>query len=1298
MDTYGDYRNTGPSKYRKTSSSFGLPTVRARYNGDVPEDFLVDKALSLVENQGMKHDKNTFLLDASSTGHNSTATEGYQIVPDEGPLPQFIKAGMASVPDYINNKIREAVQYLSFPGLLPQISRAFVTADSKLYFWNYFDGSDFVCFEEVKQIISNVGLVAPKSGIFPQQTEWILVVSTSVEILLIEILGISIASMEARLSEYSVASDDVQMTKIVGTKEGRIFMGGLDGHLYEILYGVKEHFFQKKCRKICHTSNGLLSIFKFGQGDPIQDVVVDDSRRLVYTLTKSKSEIQVYSLGEKGDDFIPKYKCKDLYFTIKRELPNIKEFRVINVFPITETESKQYQLQAITDSGIRIFLSTSQDAFSISGSNNTLSVRAVKLAPANRSQAIQTAQSGSPYPQQSSSPFAGTPMHDRFLTERLIHNQTVEPLEQELEEVSRSLYSKNVTILNVCPSEDQSTLIFISLDPKLCTNLWAENASENASFLCKAPGGVWDLSEDENNMNKTSIYYRNISSTREGSIHNEIITQHFLPAKQYILLTSFHTHVLSKMRPIDNLVRILNSSNGKIDHRVKLFIEEYGHIQTCIMAILLASTNVETVDAKHPNLRNWATSLSLECSRQASAERANNSSMFGFFQPSTASMTVGQISVALLLHRYLRPILHTTIITHATGKSAQFTFSPQEMGEIAQYLSSLKDFINQNPQVISKGSRGGNTNENFDAEEEARLSDGLHLLINRSLQAVLFLQNVNDFIFPNILQQLTSNGYGILSGMTVKEFMKEQGQKAAQELLQTITSLSNRMDTGEELLSQILQKNSQFYFSTADRDRLQAEECLEKAKNTPVESERTNLLNQSVQLYKKAATGNASIDNVVREYKALNYPTGIVEVALAQANKGIISSENSARFFLNNCPEGDADLRREFDRRRNYYGYVLSLLHESFDQGNESFQSMRSEIIPIIKKSNDVCLHYVIYDWYISMDEKAKLIQDFKGMTTAHLENYLNGKGTIDDLEILTTLYTANEKWGAASKTFAQLSSLPNVPLHQRSNYILRAYSLCKLANFHINDHNYATLIQDKVILVQLQMKIKDALSESRDIQYQTAARELEESDVMEISKLYRYTQTFGLHELQLEVLKNAETVDQSISNCIQENWRKIIRQEPTMASLSNKVKSLGDILGHSEAFPVEFLIAEMEKENMTNGKEERDAPWVIHTMLNLRISFRELVRIYDQLLDSSEWNEKAKMGHIGEMIVVLVKMWRENIRSMGPKDANYNKETNDFTRVVESVLTKRSSQLKSVGEEEVAQSMLELRKFLSGK
>ncbi|PRP77033.1 hypothetical protein PROFUN_14567 [Planoprotostelium fungivorum] len=54
-----------------------------------------------------------------------------------------------------------------------------------------------------------------------------------------------------------VDRDDAQLKKIVGTKDGRIFMEGLDGH-FEILYGVKEHSFQKKC----HTSSGILSIFK----------------------------------------------------------------------------------------------------------------------------------------------------------------------------------------------------------------------------------------------------------------------------------------------------------------------------------------------------------------------------------------------------------------------------------------------------------------------------------------------------------------------------------------------------------------------------------------------------------------------------------------------------------------------------------------------------------------------------------------------------------------------------------------------------------------------------------------------------------------------------------------------------------------------------------------------------------------------------------------------------------------------------------------------------------------------------
>ena len=52
---------------------------------------------------------------------------------------------------------------------------------------------------------------------------------------------------------FNVPSDNVCMVAIEGTPDGRLFLAGRDGCLYEIIYQAVDGWFSKKCRKINHS-------------------------------------------------------------------------------------------------------------------------------------------------------------------------------------------------------------------------------------------------------------------------------------------------------------------------------------------------------------------------------------------------------------------------------------------------------------------------------------------------------------------------------------------------------------------------------------------------------------------------------------------------------------------------------------------------------------------------------------------------------------------------------------------------------------------------------------------------------------------------------------------------------------------------------------------------------------------------------------------------------------------------------------------------------------------------------------
>lgn len=52
------------------------------------------------------------------------------------------------------------------------------------------------------------------------------------------------------LEHFRVPSDDVMMTTTTCTPEGRIFLGGNDGHLYELDYRNRNTWMKGRCNKV----------------------------------------------------------------------------------------------------------------------------------------------------------------------------------------------------------------------------------------------------------------------------------------------------------------------------------------------------------------------------------------------------------------------------------------------------------------------------------------------------------------------------------------------------------------------------------------------------------------------------------------------------------------------------------------------------------------------------------------------------------------------------------------------------------------------------------------------------------------------------------------------------------------------------------------------------------------------------------------------------------------------------------------------------------------------------------------
>ncbi|KAJ2812180.1 hypothetical protein H4S07_001573, partial [Coemansia furcata] len=127
-----------------------------------------------------------------------------------------------------------------FMGLFPKIKRAWITVDHGLFLWNSEDESDFYSFDNQGQIIISVVLVRPKPGVFVDTIKHVLVVATPLEVFLLGVGydGGKLTGMRGSGSggEVTLSADGVAMTSMCRTSDGRVFMSGNDGALYEFAY------------------------------------------------------------------------------------------------------------------------------------------------------------------------------------------------------------------------------------------------------------------------------------------------------------------------------------------------------------------------------------------------------------------------------------------------------------------------------------------------------------------------------------------------------------------------------------------------------------------------------------------------------------------------------------------------------------------------------------------------------------------------------------------------------------------------------------------------------------------------------------------------------------------------------------------------------------------------------------------------------------------------------------------------------------------------------------------------------
>lgn len=100
--------------------------------------------------------------------------------------------------------------------------------------------------EEEDEIVG-VAFVKPKPGVFAAEINQLLIISTIQQVKIIAASYNPMSGLKVFQTDLNTSASGVNMKVIVGTNNGRVFMLGNDGNVWELDYRVRniEHMFTR---------------------------------------------------------------------------------------------------------------------------------------------------------------------------------------------------------------------------------------------------------------------------------------------------------------------------------------------------------------------------------------------------------------------------------------------------------------------------------------------------------------------------------------------------------------------------------------------------------------------------------------------------------------------------------------------------------------------------------------------------------------------------------------------------------------------------------------------------------------------------------------------------------------------------------------------------------------------------------------------------------------------------------------------------------------------------------------------
>lgn len=1187
----------------------------------------------------------------------------------------FQRAGIYKIPDEVFEQYNNA-QLCTSMGLFAELRHAWTTIDNALYMWDYTAPKpELLGFEGQPHSIIAVKLAVPRPGVFLSNIQHVIVLATTSDVSLLGLGPDPSAGASAALSLFqtgmSTSVKGLDISVIASSaKTGRIFFGGrTENEIYELTYQQEDRWFSSRCSKICHTSGAAKSLawtfssFAGGQKEHVEQIVMDDSRDLLYTLS-STSNIRVFHV--KPDGSLPLLITKpasDIYANIghiitQSESLNVR-VKIVAISAIPASEASRYHLVATTATGYRIYLSaTSSGYWSTTRSGAPISMQAqhVKIPPIVATQGASSNVAGSEP-----------------------SNNVHQPIKTLTMTRLAARYSPGYffcfTARDATSPTDQ---LFISAPDAGRLSRPPEAGQPSRT----AESAIWlSLGSRAEDIGMV-IPYSSPTSTPTG-YGNDLAVQFDKPTPEVAILTNTGIHIIRRRRLVDVFAAFSRQGGGAegFQNEVNNLIRAYGRTETLATALAVAcGQGVEVTKDSYASRVNDPEVL--ELARKTFIETGGKPSINQNSITDKSAPLIDAVrpsprhaAIALYLSRLLRSTWKNVIAVGATSP-AGYQIIPavpvKKLREVQESLSSLQRFFKTNKSFI-KGLSGPDDLASTSTKDDEIALKGehraLHSLVkftSDTIEGLSFILVLFDEKVADLIPLLPEASRPEMLKLTFEElFTSKKGYELAKELVKAIVNRNIAKGSNVETIAEALRRKCGSFCSSDDVVIFKAQEQLKRATEAGgnVEFSR-NLLNESLKLFEQVAHSlpHDYLQSAVKQYTDLQFFAGAIQLALRVAHEK--DKANEALSWMNDGRPQSDGRRVKFDIRSHCYDLVHDVViaaDRSLEQGPSFVDgrptmaaTRRNEAYDVISKSKDEAFLTNLYDWYLEQGWNERLLATDSSFIVTYLQR--KSSENIAYADLLWKYYGQTSQFSEAAKIQLQLARSPfSLSLEKRIEYLGRAKANASTYTPGGNRKTKQQLLQEISELLDIATVQDEILQRLKDDPRLGADRRTEVLDqvngaILDINTLFNnYADNAGYYDLCLLIYQLADHRDASQ---IKQTWQQLLQsvhdktaedeQIQPFEAIAEQVRSLGSKLRVSETtFPVDILLPILERYSFEHQRTVSPPHWVVDIFIDLEVPYERLFEVLETMFVSGDppfigSNRK----YLGSELAYVVNKW----------------------------------------------------------